>query len=130
MGRFGRADAGGERLGQVLRLDVAALTEDEGVLDDVLQFADVAGEIMAHERGQGLVRYADDVLALLGAVFADKMLDEQGDVLLALAQGRQADLDHVEPVEQVVAEGARPHQRLQVAVGGGDDAHVRLDRGV
>ena len=37
-------------------------------------------------------------------------------------------MDDVEPVEQVLAELARLDQLGQVAVGGGDDAHVHLDR--
>ncbi len=38
--------------------------------------------------------------------------------------GGTTHLDDVEPVEQVLAEAARAHVGLEVAVGGGDDAHV------
>ena len=47
---------------------------------------------------------------------------------LALAQRRQVDADDVQPVEEVLAEPALLHLVLQVDVGGGDDAHVDLDR--
>ncbi len=35
---------------------------------------------------------------------------------------------HVEPVEQILAEGALSHARAQVAVGRGDDAHIDMAR--
>ncbi len=37
-------------------------------------------------------------------------------------------VDHVEAVEEVLAEGAGGHRGLEVAVGGGDDARVRAAR--
>ncbi len=40
------------------------------------------------------------------------------------------DADHVDPMEQVLAERAVPHLGLQVLVGGGDDPDIHLDRGV
>ena len=45
----------------------------------------------------------------------------------ALAQRRHHAGDHVQAVEEVLAEAARRDLRLQVAVGGGDDPHVDLD---
>src|SRR5205807_2542720 len=50
----------------------------------------------------------------------------QRNVLRALAQARQPQANHVQPVKQVLAEGALAHALLQVLVRGGDDAHVRL----
>ena len=44
----------------------------------------------------------------------------------ALAQRRHAHLDDREPVVEVLAEAARVHLRREIAVGGGDDAHVDL----
>src|SRR5436853_580329 len=44
-----------------------------------------------------------------------------------LAQRRQHDGDHVEPVVQVFAEPSLAHVALEVLVGGGDDADVDVD---
>ncbi|QJE81303.1 Uncharacterized protein PA52Ts1_6347 [Pseudomonas aeruginosa] len=60
------------------------------------------------------------------------VLDEAGeetfgqaeDILGAFAQGRQVEHDHVEAVEQVLAELALGDHRAQVAVGRGKDAHI------
>ena len=51
-------------------------------------------------------------------------LADRRQVLAALAQRRHADLDHVQPVVQVLAEAAGLHLGAEVLVRGADDAHV------
>ena len=53
-------------------------------------------------------------------------MHERADVFAALAQRRHVDVDDAQPVQQVFAELAVRHHVAQVAVGGGDDAHVHL----
>ena len=60
--------------------------------------------------------------------FSRKWCDEQRDVVLAIAQRRQLDRDHVEAVEEILAELPFLHHLPQVDVGRGDDADVDLDR--
>jgi hypothetical protein len=55
-------------------------------------------------------------------------LDQGLHVLQPLAQRRQADRQHVQPVVQVGAELAAATMAGQVAAGGGDHAHVHADR--
>jgi hypothetical protein len=55
---------------------------------------------------------------------------QQGYVLLAVAQGRDMDADDVQAVEQVFPEAAFGHQRFKILVGGGDNAHVHFDGGM
>ena len=109
---------------QVVQADALAGAEDKAVLDDVFQLADVAGEVVGHEPRQGC-RFEPGHGAAAQPVHAvDAPLHQQGDVLAPRAQGRQLQPDHVDPVEQVAAESALGHQRLQVPVGGREDAHV------
>ncbi|OIQ81875.1 hypothetical protein GALL_363420 [mine drainage metagenome] len=56
------------------------------------------------------------------------MAHQQHNVLAPFAQRRQAQADDVEAMEQVLAELPLLHPLLQVLVGGGDDADMRLDR--
>ncbi len=56
-----------------------------------------------------------------------KGVDEKRNVLAPLAQGRQVDRHDVEPVEEIVAEFALAHHRLEVLVRRGDHAHIDLD---
>src|SRR5205807_859469 len=44
-----------------------------------------------------------------------------------LAQGRDDNLDSLEPEEQILAKAARLHFASQISMRGGDDPHVRLD---
>ena len=53
-------------------------------------------------------------------------LHEQGEVLHALAQGRHADGEDVEPVVEVLPEAAGIHHVPQAAVGGRNDAGVEV----
>ncbi len=57
------------------------------------------------------------------------MLDEKGDVLPALAQGRKGDGDDVDAIEEVLAKCSSLDRLAQVAIGCRDDAHfdLRLD---
>ena len=56
------------------------------------------------------------------------MIDERRNLLAALAQRRQPQADDVEAVEEVLAEAPVGDERLEIGVGGGDDADVDLDR--
>ena len=63
-----------------------------------------------------------------GALAGHEVPDEERDVLAALAQRRDLDREHLEAVVEVGAQAPLGDGGLEVAVGGGDDAHVRLDR--
>src|SRR3546814_2087350 len=58
----------------------------------------------------------------------DEMIDERRDVAAPVAQRRQRHRDHVEAVEEILAEPAIGNQAAHVAVGRGDDAHIGLER--
>ena len=53
-----------------------------------------------------------------------EVLHQQRQVPLALAQRRDVDVQHVQPVVEVLAEQAARDALFEVAVGGRDDAHV------
>ncbi len=52
------------------------------------------------------------------------MVGQEREVLASLAQGRQLEREHVDAVVQVLPERAGRDRALEVAIGGGDDAHV------
>ena len=61
-------------------------------------------------------------------ILVQEMIDEQRDVLLALAQRRQRDAENIQAVVKVGAEGSLFDQRRQILVGGGDGAEIHFDR--
>jgi hypothetical protein len=101
--------------------------EDQRTLDQVAQFAHVAGPVVLGEVAEFLVAYLHRRHAELWRQRGDEVLDEVGDVFLVRAQRRQVDLDHLQPVVEVGAEAAFGHLVGQAPVGGGDDAHVHRD---
>ena len=68
---------------------------------------------------------ADRLVVLHVQVF-DEILGEQDDVALALGEGRHHDGEDVQAVVQVLAEELLLHQLLEVAAGGGEEAHVGM----
>src|SRR5207302_6398 len=69
-----------------------------------------------------------DLALVLIAVALQERIHQERNVFPPLAQGRQIDRHDVEPVIQVLAEPAGADLLEQVAVRGGDEAGVDLDR--
>ena len=66
-------------------------------------------------------------LPIWSRYFAEEVLGQQRNVFVALAQRRQVNRDDVDAVEQVLAELALRDHLGQILIGGGDDAHRRLE---
>ena len=60
----------------------------------------------------------------LGASLAQEIVGEGGNVLGAVAKGREANGKDVEPIVEIAPKTAGGHIRLEIGVGGGDDADV------
>ena len=105
-----------------------ALGQQHGALDGVLELADVAGPLIAHEELQRVRLEPDDLLLQLTRESTDEEVGQLGDVVLALAQRRHLHRHDVEPVVQVLAELAGLDHRRQIAVGRGNQSNVHLDR--
>src|SRR6185437_14511339 len=54
--------------------------------------------------------------------FVEKVRDEHGDVIAAIAEGREAQIHDVEAIVEVLAEGALFDHGEKVAIGSGEDA--------
>src|SRR5439155_11715396 len=113
-------------LGQCVGADHAAFVEDERALHHVLQLAHVAWPVVLEQDLHRLLAHVFH--PPLGRVPLQEVIHEQRDVVPALAQRRELDRDHVEPVVEVGAEPSLRDIALQVGVGGGHQAAVDLDR--
>ena len=128
MGRRGRARGARLQLrGQVLRLQRLPLADGGRELQRVLELAHVPGPVVGEERAQRLGREAQRAAGARARTREEE--DGDGlDVLSPLAQRRQLDGEHLQPIVEVLAEGAGRHALAQVPVGGGDDTGVGLAR--
>ena len=112
---------------QVFDRDVVGLREQDGALDGRLQLAHVAGPRVFEHHLARVGRESAYEARGVARVLLQEEVDQDGDVVAALAQRRHVDGEDVDAVVEVVAEAAVRDHRAQVAVGRGDDAHVNLD---
>ena len=116
---------GGDLLGHVGRGQPQPPGEDDHPFEGVLQLADVAGPRVVDQQLHGLVvDVAREPRRRAGPGPPQEVLHEERHVRAPVAQRRQFDGDHVQPVEQVLPEAPPPHLGGQVDVGGGHDADI------
>ena len=98
--------------------------------DDVLELADVARPVAAHEVLACPIREAHARQAEAARRRVGEVPGEHEDVRPPLAKRRDVQWKRCQPVEQVRTEAARRHLTRQVAVGRGNHAHVDAVRPV
>ncbi|MNV23185.1 hypothetical protein D3C71_1141900 [compost metagenome] len=96
----------------------------------MLQLADVAGPGVAAQCVLCAGRQPQAAQAQAGTVQFQKAACQQQHIVAPFAQRRDGHGVHRQPVVQVGAERAIAHLLAQVAVGGGDHAHVHAARAV
>ena len=103
--------------------------ERDHALDHVLQLTHVSRPVIFLDRAHGIGRNVLLRDAEVVAVLGDEVLDEKLDVLFALPQRRKLDRDHVDAVEEVLAECAFLNRVVEIAIRCGDhaDLDLRLD---
>ena len=104
------------------------LGEQRRAFDGVFELANVPRPVVAQQHLLRFAIEAVDLLLQLAADAADEPAGQRQDVFLAIAQRRHVDGHDVQAVVEVFAKQAIGHHRRQVAVGGGDETHVHLDR--
>jgi len=104
--------------------------EDDGSGDIILQLADIAGPVITFEelKAVGVEAFQGDFY--FAADLSQEEVGEFGDVLGALAEGRDEEGNDVEAVVEVFAESAGGDTVGEGAVGGGDDLGAGADGAV
>jgi hypothetical protein len=98
-------------------------TQGNGALDGVFQLPDISRPIVGDQPAHGVFGNGAHRTLRVGEFF-EKRGDENGNIALAVSQRRQLDLHDVQAEVEVLPEGSRTNGRLQIAVGGGDDANI------
>ena len=93
-----------EVIGEMFHLNHIAPAQYEPVLDYVFKFPHVTREIVIHEYLDDPGRDTRYVPSLQRVQPPDEMINKQGNILLALHEGRKRDPDHIDAVVQIPAE--------------------------
>src|SRR5579872_7144760 len=106
------------------QLQVAAFVQEDGAFQKVLQLANIPRPIMAaqrihHVRGNDI----DDLVKAIRE-FAHEVVDEEGNVVAALAQRRQRNGKDIETIKKVGSKAPVGYHLLQVLVGSRHDADI------
>jgi hypothetical protein len=101
--------------------------EDHGALQKILELANVARPLPRDQSIHRFRRDGFDGLAHAAGVARDKMAHQDGNVGGAVAQRRRKDRKNLEAVKEVAAEFLFRDHFGQIAIGGGDEAHVDGD---
>ena len=112
---------------EIFGLQVFGPGEDNGSFDAVFEFTNIAGPWVALEQVNRFFRYTFKVFLILGGGILQEVFDQQLDVGHTLAQGRQMNLDDIEPIIEVFAEFSLLDLLIEVGVCGGDDADIDRD---
>src|SRR5258708_25018005 len=114
---------------QVLALDLVHRgVHDDQTFNYVAQLAHIAGPGIAHQHLDGVFRNLPRTPAVGGGKLLEKMTSQQRNIYFALGKRRDIKRNHVKAVKQVLAKVAFGYLFFQVFVGGGNHAHVHLDR--
>src|SRR5947208_481584 len=123
-----RPDALADVARDVAGADLALRREHHHGLDQVTELAHVARPVRIHEDLQRVGGDALEVAVVRLRELGDERADEERDIAAPLAQRRKVNREDIEPVEEIVPEGAEGHRFFQRLVGRGDHAHVHVNR--
>ena len=76
--------------------DGARLAQDHGALEDVAQFADIAGPGVRTEQIADLCVYSANVAAVLGIQICENVLHQQRQIFFAFPQTGQMNVEDVQ----------------------------------
>src|ERR1700686_1456385 len=96
--------------------DEPTLTQDCRALEHVVKFADVAGPLVAQQHLPRLWRETRGRAPRRSVEFLQECVGQKGDVTTALAQGRNVDIEDLQPIKQILPKAAVRDSPVQVAV--------------
>ena len=120
--------SGAFRNGQQIDVNLLGRTKNDGTLDHVLQFTDVAGPRIRLNRIESGFCESSRRTPIVGGIAQQKTFREQSEIFRPLAQRRHDDRDDIQAIQQIFAERVLFDHVGEIAIGRGDDAHVRAPR--
>src|SRR5271165_3641110 len=109
---------------QVAGKDAIRRSHNQGMLDGVLQLANITRPAIVHQQGARLRRDTFEWPRQALRVLSRKVDGQQGDVLAMFPQRRQGNGNYVQAIEEVLAKLLGFDGMLQVLVGCGQDTSM------
>src|SRR4029077_18639558 len=103
------------------------LTQDCRALEHIVKLSDVARPLVPQQHLPRLWRETRGRAPRRSVEFLEECIGQKRDVTTALAQGRNADIEDLQPVKQVLPEAAVRDRPLQVTVARGNHADIGFD---
>src|SRR5260370_14902393 len=115
--------------GKIAAADEVPVTNNDGMGERGAKFADVSRPSIAVEELADFGIHTANLTAVFGIEVAQNVLDERGNILLAIAQSGQMNMEDVQPEIEILPELAVRNRLFGVLIRGGEDAHIhrRLD---
>src|SRR5258708_25105544 len=101
--------------------------QNNGTLDEVLQFANVSRPRIADHEGHVLGQDGVDVPIHALGIFSDEVPHKKGYVIGAVAERGNSEWENIQTVVQVRPKAAFPDHICQIPVGGGQKPEVHLN---
>src|SRR5229473_3563189 len=108
--------------------DQAAFGQNNRPLERIAELTDVAGPAVMQQRVFGVARETGRRTADRAPDVLQKCVGEEGNVRRPLPQRRQANVEDVQAIVQILAERATIHRLSEVPVRRSDDANVGLQK--
>jgi hypothetical protein len=112
----------------LIHREILRVANDYRSLDDVLQFANITWPGIRYKELQSLLIDPTEGLSRFSCEMTDEVFDQQANVFSSFPQWRNLNRKNVETIKQIATKCTRGDGSLQVAIGGGNDPHVRSDR--
>src|SRR5438105_7835202 len=109
--------------------DEVPVTHNRGAFEHIAKLADVSRPSITLEKLADFGVYAANLTAVFGIEVPQNVFDEQREVLLAIAQGRQMNVKNVQAEIEILPELGVRHGLLGIFVRSREHAHIhrRLD---
>src|ERR1700730_5757111 len=104
--------------------DEPALTQDGRALERVVKLADVAWPLVVQQHLPRVWRETCGRAPRRSVEVLQECVGQKRDVAAALAQGRQSDIEDLQPIKQILPEAAVRDRPLQVTVARGNHADI------
>ena len=118
-----------ERVEEVIEFEVEGgdafgVGHDDGALDAILEFADIAWPGVEGESAEGIGGEREGSFGIFGGVTVEEFVGDEEDIIGAVAEWGEGDDDDGEAEVEIFAKSAIGDGVLEVRIGGGDDAGV------